>query len=182
MHAHLSNGGAFNRPYRMMLYEFVTANRHAILAHYHAQVQSRSPLSVSTAHLDKAVGSFLAELVKQLTPDRSSRAEILSSVTQAPDHVLGGGGSITQVVHHYGHLCDTIIDLARAAAMPITIDESRVLDRCLDDTIAAAVTAHGRTRQASDASPTAPTEGDRIASLGGDVRERINTVRWLCAP
>lgn len=48
--------------------------------------------------------------------------------------------TIDQVVHDYGDFCQAIIDLAVERDPPISIDEFRTLNRCLDNAIADAVT------------------------------------------
>ena len=53
---------------------------------------------------------------------------------------------MSQVVHDYGDVCQAITDLAVEAAKPISADDFRTLNRCLDDAIAGAVTEYGRER------------------------------------
>ena len=56
------------------------------------------------------------------------------------------GFTISQVVHDYGDVCQSVTDLAVETDAPISSDDFRTLNRCLDDAIAGAVTeyAHGQ--------------------------------------
>ena len=50
------------------------------------------------------------------------------------------GFSIEQVVHDYGDVCQSITDLAVELGAPISTEDFRTLNRCLDNAIAGAVT------------------------------------------
>ena len=54
---------------------------------------------------------------------------------------------MSQVVHGYGDVCQSITDLALHLEAPISVEEFRILNRCLDDAIASAVTEYGRGNQ-----------------------------------
>lgn len=56
------------------------------------------------------------------------------------------------MVHGYGDVCQAVTELAVELAAPITADEFRTLNRCLDDAIAVAVTEHARGNSANNAS------------------------------
>jgi hypothetical protein len=64
--------------------------------------------------------------------------------------MLSAGFTIDQVVHEYGDVCQSITEMAIEHAATISADEFRALNRCLDNAIAAAVTAYGNTRQNID--------------------------------
>src|SRR6202023_2773778 len=63
--------------------------------------------------------------------------------------LLRRGYSIDQVVHDYGDVCQSVTALAVEQAIPISTDEFRTLNRCLDDAIADAVASFGSGRQSS---------------------------------
>jgi signal transduction histidine kinase len=69
-----------------------------------------------------------------------------SAVLRAHDLLLQGF-TISQVVHDYGDVCQAITELAVDLDAPISTDDFRLLNRCLDDAIAATVTEYGRERQ-----------------------------------
>src|SRR6185436_3747505 len=49
-------------------------------------------------------------------------------------------------VHDYGDVCQSITELAMESNAPISAEDFRTLNRCLDDAIAGAVTEFGRER------------------------------------
>jgi hypothetical protein len=53
------------------------------------------------------------------------------------------------VVHDYGDVCQSVTALAVEQKEPITADEFRTLNRCLDNAIADAVASFGSARQTS---------------------------------
>src|SRR5690348_15397486 len=60
--------------------------------------------------------------------------------------LLQQGFTVDQVVHDYGDLCQAITDLAFDQSAPISTDEFRTLNRCLDNAIADAVTEYNYQR------------------------------------
>ena len=58
---------------------------------------------------------------------------------------------MSQVVHDYGDVCQSVTDLAVEVNAPISTDDFRTLNRCLDEAIAGAVTEYGREQNQSDA-------------------------------
>jgi signal transduction histidine kinase len=63
---------------------------------------------------------------------------------------LGRAGfTVEQVVHDYGNLCQAVTELSIELESPISTDEFRTLNRCLDEAIAQAVTAYSRQRERS---------------------------------
>jgi Histidine kinase-, DNA gyrase B-, and HSP90-like ATPase len=58
--------------------------------------------------------------------------------------LLKRGFNVSQVVHHYGDICQAITQTAVEQNVPVTVDEFNTLNRCLDDAIAEAVTEHAR--------------------------------------
>ena len=57
------------------------------------------------------------------------------------------GFSVSQVVHDYGGLCQAITELAVERKAAIGAEEFQILNGCLDDAIAEAVTEFGRLRE-----------------------------------
>ena len=55
--------------------------------------------------------------------------------------------TVAEVVHDYGNVCQAVTDLAAELAVPVSTDDFRTLNRCLDDAIAGAVTEYGRQQQ-----------------------------------
>jgi hypothetical protein len=66
------------------------------------------------------------------------------SATQHGADLFFDGFSVGQVVHDYGAVCQSVTDLAVELNAAISAEDFRTLNRCLDDSIAGAVSAHAR--------------------------------------
>src|SRR6185436_12797847 len=89
--------------------------------------------------------------------------------------LLGQGFSLSQVVHDYGDVCQAITEMAVEAKAPISTDDFRVLNRCLDDAIAGAVTAYGREQSQSDIDDESARGNERLGFFAHELRNLINT-------
>ncbi|HET9795474.1 MAG TPA: HAMP domain-containing sensor histidine kinase [Thermoanaerobaculia bacterium] len=78
---------------------------------------------------------------------------------------------MSQVVHDYGDICQAITELALERNAPISTDDFRTLNRCLDEAIALAVTEFGRKRD--EAIAAADTE--RRGAFAHELRNLLNT-------
>lgn len=85
------------------------------------------------------------------------------------------GWSVEQVVHHYGDLCQAITDLAFERNEPISTDEFRTLNRCLDNGIADAVTEFSFQRSALLQSSAVHALSERLGFLAHELRNQIQT-------
>jgi len=130
-----------------MLSEFLTTHRQAIITNSRAKVASRSAPRATALELETGVPLFLDQLIATLRIEKapasgkpSDRQIGLSAAThgRALQEI---GFTVDQVVHDYGDICQGITDLAIELNAPITADEFRTLNRCLDEAIADAVTA-----------------------------------------
>ena len=143
-----------------MLHEFVTANRKALIARCAENVAKRFQPSETQAALEHGVPLFLQQLVdtlrdEQLTASREpvgptpTRSDMGRAAALHGAELLRLGYSVDQVVHDYGDVCQAVTDLAIEQKKRISADEFRTLNRCLDNAIAAAVTAFAHARQVS---------------------------------
>jgi hypothetical protein len=57
---------------------------------------------------------------------------------------------VSQVVHNYGDVCQAITEMALERDAHIATDDFRMLNRCLDNAIASAVTEFSRDEEGSD--------------------------------
>ena len=126
------------------LSEFIEANRDELIGRCRAKVAQRSSPPATEAEIARGVPLFLDQLSGELRDGASKTAEINKSAVQHGHDLLRQGFTVGQVVHDYGDICQAITDLAVESAAPITADDFRTLNRCLDDAIAAAVTEFGR--------------------------------------
>src|SRR4026207_1899401 len=126
-----------------MLYEFITLNREEIITRCRAKVATRSIPPPSKAEINHGVPLFLDQLVGMLQSGGGT-GEIDRSAGQHGHDLLLKGFTVSQVVHDYGDVCQTITELAVEQGAPISTEDFRVLNGCLDNAIAGAVTEYGR--------------------------------------
>ena len=160
-----------------MLHDFITLNREDIIARCRAKVASRSIPPPSEAEINHGVPLFLEQLVDALRSGTSG-VEIDRSAGQHGHDLLLQGFTVSQVVHDYGDVCQTITDLAVETDAPISADDFRTLNRCLDDAIAGAVTIYGReSEQRASAKQHEETgrSNERVAFLVHELRNLIGT-------
>ena len=89
--------------------------------------------------------------------------------------LLQQGFAVDQVVHDYGDLCQAITDLAFELSAPISIDEFRTLNRCLDNAIADAVTEFNYHRDFIVADKQLNALNERLGFFAHELRNLINT-------
>jgi hypothetical protein len=105
---------------------------------------------------------FLAQLVETLKTEQTTEARVGDTTESKPAptaigraaalhgaELLRRGFTVDQVVHDYGDVCQSVTALALEQATPISTDEFRTLNRCLDNAIADAVAAFGAAHQDS---------------------------------
>ena len=127
-----------------MLYEFLTDKREDLIARCRVKVAARRSPPPTDASLDHGVPLFLDQLIDTLRHEPVSSPEISESATRHGNELLSRGFTVDQVVHDYGDVCQAVTDLAVELNAPISNEEFRTLNRCLDDAIAGAVTEYGR--------------------------------------
>ena len=123
-----------------MLQEFIAVNREEIIRRCRAKVARRSMPPVTPAEIDHGVPLFLDQLMDVLQAHGSPTTSIRTSATLHGHDLQLEGLTVGQVVHDYGDVCQSITELAMETNAPISTDDFRTLNRCLDDAIAGAVT------------------------------------------
>jgi signal transduction histidine kinase len=78
---------------------------------------------------------------------------------------------VSQVVHDYGDICQTITSIAVEQKAPISVEEFQTLNRCLDTAIAEAVTEHARLT----AETRSAEEVERLGHAAHELRDSLNT-------
>jgi len=96
---------------------------------------------------DRGVPLFLDQLVHELRDGQSNTNEISKGAIKHGSNLLRQGFTVSEVVHDYGDVCQSVTDLAMETKAPIATEDFRTLNRCLDDAIAGAVTEHARGQQ-----------------------------------
>jgi hypothetical protein len=129
--------------------DFIAANRDEIIRRCRAKVARRPDPPATDAELADGVPHFLDQLVKELRQGPSNSQEIGQGGIQHGHDLRRQGFTIGQVVHDYGDICQSVTGLAVELSAPISTDDFRTLNRCLDDAIAGAVTEYARADDAS---------------------------------
>lgn len=80
-----------------------------------------------------------------------------------------------QVVHDYGDLCQAVTDLAFERDAPFSIDEYRTLNRCLDNTIADAVTEFSSERDKAILLRQTSEGSQRLGYLMHELRNALSS-------
>jgi signal transduction histidine kinase len=175
-----------------MMHEFLTENRGELIERCRMKVARRPAPRATEAELDHGITMFLDQIIKTLkaeesnTPTESERMSgasggvdaVLSEMgVSAKEHgreLLQHGFTIDQVVHDYGDLCQSITDLAVELNVPISNDEFRTLNRCLDNGIAVAATEFNAQRDNIFADKDARAN-ERLGFFAHELRNHLNS-------
>lgn len=157
-----------------MLDVFVAENREEIIRRCRGKVALRSIPTPTAAELTFGVPRFLDQLVDALRQQCSPESDIGTSAARHGHDLHLQGFTVSQVVHDYGDVCQSITDLALELNAPISVEDFRTLNRCLDDAIASAVTEYGRGNQiAVDAQLI--RDDERLSFFAHEIRNLVGT-------
>ena len=178
-----------------MLYQFLSSHREELVKRCLAKVavRSESGLEADTDKTRFGVPLFLDQLIKTLEIEQSAtplasrrvsgsatgssgQSEIGKSATRHGQELSDLGYTVEQVVHDYGDLCQAITDMAHELAEPISADEFRSFNRCLDNGIADAVTEFTRQRRLVSDSREQQALNQRLGFLAHELRNHLNAV------
>ena len=158
-----------------MLYEFIDLNREAIISRTRDRVRRRPWPSVAPGEVEHGVPLFLTQLSETLrleaTPAPFPADAIGAAASRHGGELLRSGFTVSQVVHDYGDICQTITSIAVEQKAPISVEEFRTLNRCLDTAIAEAVTEHARLT----AETRSAEEVERLGHAAHELRDGLNT-------
>jgi signal transduction histidine kinase len=158
-----------------LLHEFIAAHREEIIRRCRAKVAARSMPPATEAELTHGVPLFLDQLGDALRLGMSSSPQIEKSAVLHGHELLLQGFTVSQVVQDYGDVCQSVTSLAVELDAPISTDDFRTLNRCLDDAIAGAVTAYGHERNQSTLDGESARGSARVGFLAHQVRNLTNT-------
>lgn len=177
----------------VMMHRFLTANRDELTARCRVKVQARSLHGVSGDELEHGISVFLEQVIRTLELEQtadplqsrrvSGRAgggkpalsEIGDTAAQHGKELMQHGFTVEEVVHDYGDLCQAITDLAFELDADIEVDEFRILNRCLDNAIANAVTEFGYQRDILVADQHVHDLNARLGFLAHELRNQLAT-------
>ena len=159
-----------------MLHEFIATHRDQIISRCKERVSKRPRSSQSTAtQIDYGVPLFLDQLMVTLRSPGRASLEIGASAALHGHNLLLQGLTVSQVVHDYGDVCQTITELAVESNAPISTADFRTLNRCLDDAIAGAVTVYGRESEQSRLDGQTERGNQRMGFFSHELRNLVNT-------
>jgi signal transduction histidine kinase len=154
-----------------MLHDFITENRTEIIARCRVKVAARPAPRPTPEELKHGVPLFLDQLAEILRLHTTSDPGIRNGAARHGEDLLRLGFTVGQVVQNYGDICQSITDLALDRKAPISTDEFRTLNRCLDEATANAVTEYGRQRdQRISAEGT-----ERLGIFAHELRNLLNS-------
>jgi hypothetical protein len=173
-----------------MLHEFLTSNRNELIERCKNMAGARFEPTLSGATIDHGVPLFLQQLTGILRKEERSdhrpandksavllggdgRSDIGRSAALQGAELLRLGYSLDQVVHGYGDVCQAITTLAVEQTAPISADEFRTLNRCLDNAIADAVSAFSGAGQVSRMAQ-AETLSERLSAYAEEQRRLVD--------
>lgn len=178
------------------MHEFLARNRDELIARCAAKVARRPNRGATAQQLANGIPQFLEQLACTLqAEERGNPAEgrrisgpaggdgaALSSIGRsAAAHgraLMDLGYTVDQVVHDYGDLCQAITELAVERAMPVSVQQFRTLNRCLDNAIADAVTEFSARRDVSVSRRQSADHNERLGVLCHELRNHLHTA-WL---
>ena len=158
-----------------MLHDFIAVNRDQIITRCRKRVATRPHSTHTAAEIDYGVPVFLDQLVRTLRSPGRASPEIATSAARHGHDLLLKGFTVSQVVHDYGDVCQTITELALETNAPIDTAEFRTLNRCLDEAIAGAVTVYGRESAQSDLEDQTARGNQRMGFFTHELRNLLNT-------
>jgi signal transduction histidine kinase len=156
-----------------MLHDFLKTHRTDIIARTRVKVAARPVPSPTAAELSQGIPIFLDQLIGTLEEPGSGDDAMTASAARQGDDMFRLGFTVGQVVHGYGDVCQAVTELAFETDAPITVDEFRTLNRCLDDAIATAVTEFGQLHELA----LMDQGTERLGVLAHEFRNRLNTAQ-----
>ena len=175
-----------------MLHEFLTENRGELIERCRVKVGRRPAPGATEAELDHGITLFLDQIIKTLKAEEASQpmesermsgpaggvdaifSEMGAAAKEHGRELLQSGFTIEQVVHDYGDLCQSVTDLAVELNVPISNDEFRTLNRCLDNAIAVAAMEFNAQRDNIFSDKDAQTNV-RLGYFAHELRNHLNS-------
>lgn len=176
-----------------MLHEFLTDNRTELIERCRSNVMQRPAPGANKEDLEHGIPLFLDQLIETLCVEQTADPlqsrkvsgpsgggnPVFSEVGETAGlhgrELLQHGFTVEQVVHDYGDLCQAITGLAVEHEEPITTDEFRTLNRCLDNGIAEAVTEFNYQRDIVMGDEQEQALNQRLGFLSHELRNLVST-------
>lgn len=168
-----------------MLDDFLATHRDELVRRCRAKLALRVPHGAS---LQNWMPLFIDQLIHALQTEPD--AALAEDAALVPEHfppeigmaaavhgreMLHQGYAVTDVVHNYGDICQSVSDLAVESGTSVLARDFRVLNRCLDYAIAHAVTEFSYQRDFVAADKHASDASDRLAGFLDELRKLLGT-------
>lgn len=176
-----------------LLHDFLTRHREELIDRCRAKVAKRPVPLPTSKELLHGIPVFLDQIIKTLKleaaadlsgsyavagppdPKRTpAPSEIGRSAAEHGDELQRKGFTVDQVVHDYGDLCQSITELAVERDIPIAATEFQVLNRCLDNAVADAVTRFGDMREQSIRDRASHDIQERLGFLAHELNGKLH--------
>lgn len=158
-----------------MFQKFLRANRDEILERARARVAARNTPAVTEQELEHGLPVFLDQLADALRRKQhdgtSDHQALKGSASRHGGDLWRQGLTVKQVVHDYGDICQVVTELAVEQKVPISAEDFRTLNLCLDDAIAAAVEEFTKRLEGS----IRDENTERLGVLSHELRNLLNT-------
>jgi hypothetical protein len=128
----------------VLLHDFIAAHRAQLIARCREKATGRSDSPPVPEVVEQGVPVLLDQLVRVLRDGVEPGPEIAKTALLHGRDLLRAGFSVSEVVHTYGDVCQSVTELAVELNATISAEDFRLLNKCLDDAIASAVTEFGR--------------------------------------
>lgn len=158
-----------------MLSEFVKNHRDEIITRCRTRVAERMAPRPTRSELEHGIPLFLYELEQTLACELGHSPGIATAAVQHGQDLLRSGFTVAQVVHDYGDACQTITELAIERSAPISNEEFRALNKCLDDAIAEAVTEYERQREIDVIAEDARRSNEHLGFIAHELRNTLSS-------
>jgi signal transduction histidine kinase len=157
------------------LQDFVAHHRDEIIRRCRTKVAGRTIPPPSADEIDRGVPLFLDQLVEALRAGSGSTLEMSRGAILHGHDLLRQGFTVSQVVHDYGDVCQSVTELAMETGTDVSVGDFRTLNQCLDEAIACAVGEYGRGRTQSGVEIETARGTERLGFLAHELRNLINT-------
>jgi signal transduction histidine kinase len=168
-----------------MLCEFLSTNRAVLIDRCRDMVGNRSDPKATDEELAHGIPMFLDQLIETLVlehdeggDDRGKcSSELGATAALHGRDLFHAGFTIEQVVRDYGDVCQAVTNLAFETGAPISVDEFRTFNRCLDNGIAGAVTEFARYTPVSE-DESLKSFNSRLGPLAHELRNYLQTATY----
>jgi signal transduction histidine kinase len=155
-----------------MLNDFIAQNRDLLVARAREKVRRRIAPAPTEVELLHGVPLFLDQFSLLLkTSEEEGTSEIGAAAAIHGGELLVAGFTVGQVVHGYGDVCQTVMELAVEKHISITPTNFKTLNMCLDVAIAEAVTEYSHRREQQIVGRGA----EQMGFLAHELRNMLNT-------